>query len=166
MTLNSACVVEIQCFVDNRLNYIVKELSILDLDYNSSQHWIFQPPDECDLNESSLRTNNWLNKYFHKIKWDDGDVDYDHLNVIIDRYLSKYKKILVKGLQKKRFLSHYSENVINLEDYGCPQIRELIMPSEQGTQCLLHSTIPWVCTHFRVYALSHWMRVNNLLEKL
>lgn len=165
MTSNDACVVDIQCFVDNSNAYIVKEISILDLNYFSSQHWVFKPPEECILNESSLRVNNWLNRYFHKIDWREGDVDYDHLNTILLRYLPRYKRIVVKGLQKKRFLSNYSDNVIDLEDFGCPQIGILTV-ADQGTQCLLHSRTPRMCTHVRVYALANWIFTNSLLERL
>lgn len=165
MTSSGACVVDMQCFIDNSKLYIVKELSILDMENLSSGHWLFKPPENLSLNAFSYRVNSWLTRNFHQIKWEEGEVDYVELDAILHKHLTHYNKIFVKGLQKKQFLNHYCGNVINLEEFDCPQISQL-RPLNDGTQCLLHNKTPTMCTHFHVYALSHWILISNVLRKI
>ncbi|XP_073995589.1 uncharacterized protein [Rhodnius prolixus] len=91
----------------------------------SSGHWLFKPPENLSLNAFSYRVNSWLTRNFHQIKWKEGEVDYVELDAILHKHLTHYNKIFVKGLQKKQFLNHYCGNVINLEEFDCPQISQL-----------------------------------------
>lgn len=145
MAQTGVLIADFQCFVDSVGGYIVKELSLLDYNFQSVRHWIFKPPVQHKQCEKSRRTNYWLENYYHKIKWNDGDIEYEMIRDIFKFIDCNYKFVFVKGYEKKRFLLQnlYSCCVINLEDYDCPKLDSL---ETAGNQCIIHNTCKEKCT--------------------
>lgn len=160
MSSNGA-VVEFQCFVDDLNNYIVKELSIFDLKYYAGSNWIFKPPSHPVVTSAkSIRTNRWLSKNYHCVRWEEGDVSYQHLSSIFQDIDLNYKYIFVKGHQKKDFLLKFlhSCEIINLEEYKCPRVNE--MQSIQISPCITHKDFKLMCSYYRSHILAEWVYSN------
>lgn len=157
MDNNTAVILDFQSFVDNEGNYIIKELSAMDVLHFASRHWIFKPPVQTVTNDKYVRTNKWLTKHYHGLKWNDGEVPYENLFTLLSDHTRMYKYVFVKGLQKKRFLAKHiiHNNIINLEDFDCPKPDAL--PFVQGTACLRHLNSRTQCTSHRVHAFRDWM---------
>jgi hypothetical protein len=149
----SSAIVEIHCFVDAFGEYIVKEMSLVDMQYYSSIHWIFKPPKINFFNTKSLKTNCWLTKNLHFLKWKRGYVEYDELTEISAFISSNFTKVYTKGLEKARFLKRFGLNVINVEELGCRKLD----PIGPGTQCIEHNTHPEACTHYHAYGILAWL---------
>ena len=152
-------VVDIQCLMQAGGEYIVKELSVVDMYYYSSSHWLFKPPKTDGRDLKSLKTNYWLSKNLHFLNWEDGYIEYEELFVIMSFIALNYNRVYVKGLQKKNVLSKFisESKVINLEDYGCPKLATLI-PRIVNVHCINHSKTSKACTHYRAYAILSWMK--------
>ena len=57
-------ILDIQCIVGADNKYIIKEMSIVDMDSNASQHWIFKN-SHINQNAKSRSVNNWLQRHYH-----------------------------------------------------------------------------------------------------
>lgn len=160
MTSNGA-VVEFQCFVDDCNNYIVKELAIFDLKYYAASHWIFKPPSHpLVIRSKTVRTNCWLSKNYHRIRWEQGDISYRSLPDILHDVDLNYKYVFVKGQQKKDFLLGFlhSCEIINIEEYKCPRVDK--MESLQITPCITHKDLKLMCSYYRSHILAQWVYSN------
>lgn len=112
---NNSCVIEFQAFRGNNNKYIVKELVILDIKSGVTNYFLFKPPFSCqELNGKSVRTNNWLSKYFHHISWHEGFTDYRELQHILVQYCKKYKQVFTSGLEKCELLSLYAPSEVTI----------------------------------------------------
>lgn len=161
MASTSVVIADFQCFVDNLGGFIIKEFSLFDQAFKSSRHWIFRPPKQCKQTDKGKRTNYWLENYYHKIKWEYGEVEYEIIQDIFKFIDCKYKFVFVKGLEKKRFLLQhlYRCSVLNMEDFGCPKIDSLII-NEKGSHCIVHNNCKEKCTLYRTETLSTWLKLN------
>lgn len=157
----SAAIADFQCFVDCQGGYIIKEFSLLDQRFKSSRHWIFKPPKQCTQTDKSRRTNYWLENYYHNLKWEYGEVEYENMGDIFKFIDCKYEFVFVKGRDKKMFVSQqlHKCSVVNLEDFGCPKIDSLIL-DERGSHCIVHNYAKKKCTQYRTEALAGWINNN------
>lgn len=162
----ASCVVDLHCFVDDKSEFIVKELAVLDYNFLGVRHWIFKPPKYTfDLKSKTNRTNQWLTSRYHGIDWYEGEVEYDLLSTVLRNNLQKYAIVYVKGQRKMHFLRRFIQNaVIDLEERDCPKIGSLKPPvivcELGGCHCLVHDQNPEMCTLYRVYSLAAWLRAR------
>jgi len=160
--MDCKAVVDIQAFLDDHNEFIVKELTIVDVQTKAMQHWIFKPPYSfrC-LQNGSQRTNRWLSKYYHKLDWTLGDVSYSQLPIILEYLNRNYCIIFVKGEKKKKLLERHCPDslVLELEKYGCGCLRNL--SPKNHTSCLYHNEKnKKVCTLYRATGLVEWIHVS------
>lgn len=101
-------VVEFQGFKDHALSYIVKELAFSDVDHDYQCKYLFQPPYYKDFVAKSYKcTNQWLTDDHH-LQWNDGDIPYDKLGLILNCIYCSYDNIYTKGSEKLIFLERYN----------------------------------------------------------
>jgi len=164
--MNCQAIIDFQAFVDDHNNYIVKELSVIDLQTYASQHWIFKAPYGCEfLEKETIRTNRWLSKHYHKLDWWKGDVNYDQLAKILEDINTKYCVIYVKGSKKKALIKEYifDSLIIDLEEYGCPSLKH-ITTKRQGAYCFHHNNNrETTCAVYRINGLAEWLERSRSL---
>jgi hypothetical protein len=104
--------------------YMIKEMSIVDIETWATQHWIFKHSKSMEDNKSP-KTNKWLGHYYHQLAIEYGDIEYEELSRILNSL--KFGCIYVKGEQKKQVLMEYIPHValINIEDLGCPCLDQI-----------------------------------------
>ena len=100
-------ILDIQGFQKCQNDYIVKELAILEVqDSSMPMVFTFKPPTFwSQLSVDEKCTARWLEMSFHGIRWNSGTIPYDQLSDILHKYLKNAKKIFIKGIQKKKFLT-------------------------------------------------------------
>lgn len=119
-------VVEFHGFKDNDNRFIVKELAIVSILFQT--HLVFLPPYYFRrLNYKSRKTARWLSNNFHLISWDEGSIPY---NEELIRMLCKpFKVIHTKGLEKAQFLKEFH-----------PEVREITL--ECNIDCNIECFLP------------------------
>ena len=99
----------------------IKELGLF-ID-GSLQRFSFCPPKTFEPN---IQTS-WNTKRLHGIAWSSGKLDYDKLFAVFYDIKVMNAEVFAKGLEKCRLLTNLlGRNVENLDDYGCPNIRDLV----------------------------------------
>lgn len=71
---------------------------------------------------------------------------YESLQSLLSTNVCTYKFVFVKGLQKKLV---FIKRIINLEDYGCPKLKDLLYV--QRKTCLRHcdsALHDWMLNYF------------------
>ena len=152
-------VLDIQCILRSDSEYMIKEMSVIELDNQlSMQHWIFKNSYSAQ-NTKSLRVNKWLERNYHQLSLEYGDIEYKEINRIINSL--KFNNIYVKGEQKKQIIKEFIPhvNVINVEDFGCPRMDQLQNADNTTTPCcIFHMNLnPKYCTFYRVIVLRKWI---------
>lgn len=110
---NEQCIVEFQAFKNNKKGFIIKELIILDVLTGVYSYFVFKPPyDFSMLLPKYGKTNNWLTRFYHHIRWNEGFTSYSELNAIMSHFCEKYKTIYTTGKEKCKWLQQFSSGVI------------------------------------------------------
>lgn len=110
---NKQCIIEFQAFKDNKNDFIVKELVILDLFTNIPYYFLFRPPYSFkDCNIKSRRCNKWLTDNFHHICWNEGFVDYYDLDQIMVHFCKQFNTIYTTGNEKAKWISTYTTSKV------------------------------------------------------
>ena len=111
---------------------IFKELGLY-ID-GSLQRFSFCPPKTCKPNEQTT----WNTKHLHGIAWSSGKLDYDKLFVVFYDIKVMNAEVFDKGLEKCRLFTRLlGQNVEKLDDYGCPQIHDLVKTDSS-----------WICSSY------------------
>lgn len=155
----TSAIIDIQCVVGANSKYFIKEMSVLDINIWSTQHWIFKHSSSIQ-DDKSLMTNKWLERHYHKIPLEFGDVEFKEISKILNLLI--FQEIYVKGEQKQIILKEYLPNVTitNLEDIGCPRLEQLCI-EDTLPRCIYHSNLnPKQCTFYKVFMLKKWF-INN-----
>lgn len=121
---SNTIILDIQGFKDLYNNFIVKELAFATRDY--TQLFLIKPPYLFKyLTTDEKRQVKWLEKN-RGIHWNEGYIDYREFHRIIVPYLEN-KNILVKGLEKVKWIKNICENckVSDLGEDQCPSMFEL-----------------------------------------
>ena len=121
---NEDIVIDFQDF--NYNNLIFKELAVCGKHLQDTL--LFKPTkDLLDCSIAQRRSINLLTRRIHGIDWNSGFYPYSFVNEYSVSLGIHFPKItvFVKGENKAQFISKYLENVRDLEDFGCPQIKEL-----------------------------------------
>jgi hypothetical protein len=155
----SSAILDVQCILGENNKYFIKEMSIVDTETCSTQHWIFKHLNNIQ-DEKSISVNKWLQHHYHRLSLECGDVEYKELCKILNSF--KFNSIYVKGDQKRKIIKEYLPhvNVVNLENLGCPRLNE-VCDEETQPCCISHKdSSPNQCTFFKVFALKKWF-INN-----
>lgn len=128
-------VVEFQAFSDNNNRFLLKELAIVGLGYQTQL--VFAPPfDKSLLNSKARRTARWLTRNYHKIAWEEGRIPFRES--LLRNLLKPFAVVHTKGLEKAQFLRKFH-----------PDVREFSVSTadeeDRATVCLLvkHNTDPF-----------------------
>ena len=127
---------------------------------------LFKPPkDLIDCSIAQRRSINLLTRRIHGIDWNSGFYPYSFLNEYFVSLRIRFPKVtvFVKGKNKAQFLSKYLENVRDLEDFGCPPIKEI--QKDFVVSCPNHSQIEpwkpdvkfWHCSKLKAALLYQWL---------
>lgn len=108
-TKDNFCVLEFHGFKDNNNTFIIKELSIVSKDMRYVS--LFRSPyDRSRVNDT--RTVSWLENNFHKIKWEEGYIDFDI--TLIQNMIESYETVYTCGIEKRKYLSFIHGNVVDI----------------------------------------------------
>lgn len=113
-TMLPSVILDIQCFRNNRNEFIVKEATILEV-YTGTilfHHVAKLSPSMLDdnnepLTEAKQRENKWLTKNYHGLNWTKGDTPYDVMLSKLQERLANRYIIYVKGSEKKMFVLNH-----------------------------------------------------------
>jgi len=155
----SSAILDIQCVLRSDNKYLIKEMSIVDTCTWATQHWIFK--HSCGTqNGKSRKTNKWLERNFHQMTLEYGDIEYEELDRILNSL--KFNHIYVKGEQKQTIITEFIPQVavVNMEDMDCPRLDQLCNDDTLPC-CIFHMDFnPKHCTFYKVFALRKWF-INN-----
>lgn len=155
----SSAILDVQCILGVNNKYFIKEMSIVDTETWSNQHWIFKHTS-LKQDAKSQSVNSWLERLYHGLSLEYGDVEYGEIQKIFHSF--KFERIYVKGSQKQQIISEFMPHVtvFNLENTECPRLCEL--NGETLPCCIFHKDFnPQKCTLYKVFALKKWY-VNNV----
>lgn len=135
-------------------------MSVLGVDAVVVQHWIFKHPPPVMQNAKSRAVNYWLQRNFHQLTFDCGDVEPDEIGKILKSL--KFDCLLVKGEHKRKIIGELVPHVevINMENSGCPRLELITGTALAGGVtpcCTYHMNLnPKQCTLYKVFALRNW----------
>lgn len=152
-------VVDVQGFKQPNNNFVVKELALAPLNTDEGPtSYLFKPPfDWTQLPAKYKSENLWVERNYHGLSWNSGDVPYEKLEEI---FLSLTTSgVYVKGLEKTKWVTEILEQsknpttrVINMEDLGCPSLKSLQM------NCCHHQSRKVLsCAIENVKLLKNWL---------
>lgn len=120
-------VITILGFKNNLNSFIVKECALFTLDDRGFYHWLIKSPYAFSkLDNSRRREASYLTHKFHGLHWEQGDVDYEDWVKSLKTIADRAEGIYAKGKEISLFLSNLlGIAVTNLEDLGCPSIKDL-----------------------------------------
>lgn len=156
----SSVILDIQCVLGMNNKYLIKEMSVICTETQAAQHWIFKHP-LITQDAKSQSVNKWLERNYHRLSIEYGDVEYKELDNILNTL--KFKYIYVKGEQKQKMIEEIIPHVtvINMEELGCPRLNQLCT-KDNFPRCIFHMDInPYQCTFYKVYALKKWYVNRN-----
>lgn len=181
-------VIDFSAFIGENKKIIVKELSIIDLDSNCVQHWIFKPPKETTGSFTGIQHdcggwhsgefsghNRWLSKHYHGIGFGAGSSDYNSLSSALGDICCGMKLLYTASCEKARVLEKLLDNgrvVFSLESLGCPPLSgdSIILPPVEEivkNECLFHHIHApgFYCTQSNVHKLAEWCVENpNMID--
>lgn len=107
------CVVEMQCFVGNRNDFIVKELVLLDIINGVTYFYFMKAPFPFkDLDKKAQRTNRWLTNNLHHIDWNEGFNSYKEVDNIMYNFGAKFNRFYTTGLEKQKWIQMYTTGLV------------------------------------------------------
>jgi len=121
----ASAIVDIQCILGLNFKYLIKEMSILDVNNRGSQHYIFKHT-QTPCTAKSKAVNMWLYRNYHQLSLDCGDVEYSQIERILKSL--HFKCIYVKGEEKRQIIQDFIPGV-DIIDLGvnrnCPRLNQL-----------------------------------------
>lgn len=112
---------------EEKPEYIVKELTIVDIRTGYHMHWIFKPPEGSDPGTGSRRSalhNRWLSDSYHGLDFDVGLTDYGSLPDALKLYCGDANLVFAPNRAKAKVLESLfapvKRAVFDLEALGCP----------------------------------------------
>lgn len=111
-------IVDFQALKQPINKFVVKELAIHRVGCTDEPKvFFFRPPFDWDFLPARYKAENkWLDRNYHQINWNYGDYPYECIETILYLELFEAEAIFVKGREKLVWLSHYIDNVYNIED--------------------------------------------------
>ena len=100
---------------------------------SSLQGFSFCPPKAFKPNKKTT----WNTSHLYGTAWRSGKLDYEKLFAVFHYIKVMNAEVFAKGLEKCRLLTNLlGQNVENLDDYGCPKIRDLF---KKDSSCICYS---------------------------
>lgn len=160
-------IVDLQGFMRSINDFVPKEISILEVDGNLKPLTFFiKSPCTWKSLPAKFKTMNvWLERNYHGMNWNSGDIPYETAGTIIRTMLQRARTIYVKGFEKLQWLKKMmdlSVEIIDLEDLDCPSLQKLpkIPPA-----CPHHSyDSKYNCANANVKSLKEWLIVYQALR--
>lgn len=155
-----AAVIDFQAFMGiGPSRFIVKEVSVMDLDTLAEQSFLFKPPREIPKERSPC--DIWLKKHHHHLEWSQGDIEYFMLEDVLFKSTKKFRFLFAKGIEKCDFLEGLLRKyVYDLEVFGCPALKKLA-ESLKCDRCPHHEGKKYVCAHLQTIGLAKWAVANK-----
>jgi len=160
----SSAILDIQCVLGSDSKYLIKEMSVVDLEGLASQHWIFKHIRTRENTSKVNAVNMWLYRNYHQLSSVCGDVEYSEIGKILKSL--HFDCIYVKGEEKRQIIQDFIPNVEIIEmgaDLDCPRLEQLHAGSSKNIQpcCLYHMNLDSAqCTYNRVFTLLKWFKNN------
>lgn len=162
--MNSDClIVDMQGFKDLRNRFILKEFAFATSEH--TQVFLLKPPFTYnDLYSEEKKQVSWIQRN-RGIYWNEGYIVYEEFKKYIKPFLEKHRNILVKGLEKIRWMEEICSNcnIIELGEKGCPNFTTLY-------NSFLNSTVNYNCAYHKKYcalknviSLRKWFIENNMI---
>lgn len=158
-------IIDFQGFRDNRHEYVIKELAYVKLKGNNhvSNYCFLAPIAFETLLPHIKRENRWIEKHLLHLSWYSGRTPYSSLQNVLYGATKDITHLYVKGIEKVSYLKkilhdlhkHPNINVINLEEYDCPKLKELRKRYNFRLCKYSHSTHN--CAETNVQCLKQWM---------
>lgn len=175
---SNVCVVEFQAFRGNEDEYIVKELAIAVARGNniSPKVLLFKPPYVRNtLCKKSLKMSYWLENNYHGISWEDGHVDFEQMQSVIEDMCEPFHSVYTKGLEKVKFLETFHGNVVDLDiirapkyesssftnSFTCPVTKHNITANSVYRGSIVTSDL-YTCALKRACYYARWLRTSYL----
>ena len=119
-----AYALDVQFFKQPGGDIVVKELSIIPVDYDADPIvLLFKPPFPWRrLTDKYKCENTWLKEKLHGLSWDIGELDYTQLGYFIRDSLKDAKEVYVIGSIKKKFMQRFNFNATDVTDLGYLQV--------------------------------------------
>ena len=111
-----------------------------------------------------MRMNAWLQRNYHGIPWNSGDVPYEKASEILRNNLQHADIIYVKGLEKIKWLKYFIGefcNIVNLDDFDYPSLRKFRKKSPCSQHC---SVSEFNCAMENVKLLKSWLHLNHFFK--
>lgn len=154
-------IVDVQGFKDISNNFIVSEFALATEEY--TQTFLVKPPYPfSNLMPVEKKHVLWI-EHNRGTRWNEGFIDYREFKRIMLRFLEN-KKILVKGMEKIKWIKDISNNcyVIDVSDSDCPNFNELRNKyggkDETLLNCMFHKK---ECALKNVIVIKRWCYENN-----
>lgn len=159
-------IVEIQCLIGKNSQPIIKEMCFIPVsDPYRSDLYLLKPPHNWHcLDAKEKKTNVWLEKNYHRLKWSDGYAEYSELMDILLMHTTEYSNVLSKGLEKSQLLSNLLDReVINLDDYMPGKISNF--PLNEHFDCAYHGESNGECAYKNALRIRQWLRKIRLFTE-
>lgn len=154
-------IIDVQGFQSGKSNnFLVKEIAIINVENGSSTHRFVVMPTCFILYDSTVqRRFLWNTRNCHGLEWENYDsLQYEQLSEFIKNTIkSEEATVLVKGLEKKRWLEKIiPNNIEDLHDQNCPALEKLtlFLKSNHCKQHLYSNNLS--CALENVHILRSW----------
>lgn len=164
-------IVDVQGFKTDSNEFILKELAM-----QCGNHVIvllIKPPYPFySLTKTERRQVAWIENN-RNVFWDDGFIPYSNYKNHIVNFFKNKRIIFVKGLEKANWVRVMLQSVlnvgneyldvINIEDFGCPNLQTLCESYKECPEiynCIYHSNY---CALKNVNCIMKWSSENKIL---
>ena len=151
-------------------SFLIKELSIVNLDSENVLHFLVKPPfNRKLLSYDDQRCVSRLQYNYHKISWDDGVFDYSEVLMNLLRATQNARVIYVKGMEKAAIIRKLTGKfTIDLDELHCP--RAIYLPTPRLVNVLTcsyysHSSSDANCKCSLLQALKYKEWIIALFER-
>lgn len=152
-------VVDFQGFKRPFNEFVFKEVAVVALEDDALPSvYLFEPPHRWSYLPAKYQSENlWLEKNYHGLTWNSGNVPYEEVHEVLINILRDASKVHVKGYEKKRWLEKILPDVYNLDDLTCPSLRQLT--ANTTISCTNHQRArnPSHCAVYNACALKTWL---------
>ena len=120
-------IVDVQGFKRPFNAFTFKEIAITEVtDDVMPVVYLFDPPYQwTSLPKKFQCENSWLTRNYHGLHWEAGEIPYADVQEVVRHKFRHASKVYVKGLEKKKWIESFVPYVYNLEDFGCPSLKNL-----------------------------------------
>lgn len=163
-------IVDVQGFKKPIDEFVLKELSIIEVkgDEYEPLTLLLKPPCAWTaLPEQYKIMNSWLQRNYHGITWNSGDISDQVAAKRIRDILKHARTIFVKGLEKKRWIARFMKRslstIVDMESLDCPSLQKL--PTILSTiGCPHHANMSkYNCADANVKSLKMWLKPPQAL---